>query len=742
MPHHDPFNPAGRLSLSALMMLVGTLTSSTALASPPSFRHDVLPVLTRSGCNSGTCHGTPTGKNGFRLSLRGYHAELDLVTLVREADARRINVADPDQSLLLLKATNQVPHQGGARIAADSQAYRILRDWIAAGAVDDPLDRAALIALTVTPESIELHAPQSKQPLKVEARFADGQVRDVTHLARYSVHDESVATISADGIVAKLQRGEAVVSAEYCNQFASARVTFLEPVPDFRWPDPPAHNDIDQLTFARLKKLSIEPSPLSGDAEFVRRVYLDVIGTLPTPEETRRFLQSDEPDKRSKLIDELLERPEFADCWTARWADRLGCNRRFAGKAGAPKYHLWIRHAIATNMPEDEFVRQIITAGGPNYSTPAATFWRRLRVGAIRPEIDPLMAAEEVSQLFLGVRIQCARCHNHPQERWTQDDFYGLAAFFTRLRFKDGPFFNNKYDKEEGVYLTGPVELEHPRTGETMLPKALDEPPQKFTEHEDPRVAFADWLTSPDNPFFARMSANRIWYHLFGRGLVEPVDDMRSSNPASHEEVLAMLTRDFVEHGFDRKHLIRKIVNSRVYQLSSATTATNADDDRYFSHAPVRLLPSETLLDAICQVTGVPEKFPELPLGTTAMTLPDGEYKHPFLEAFGRPVRASACECERDTQTNLSQALQLVSGQVVQAKITSDVGRAAELASADLSPQKTLDELFLAALSRSPTAQERAALEPKLSVKGTQRRQAIEDLLWMLVNHSEFLFQH
>jgi hypothetical protein len=742
MTRLDDFIMPVSASLISSVVLAVLLAATNAFGEAPSFRHDVLPVLTKAGCNSGACHGTPTGKNGFRLSLRGYHAELDLITLVREAEGRRINLADPDQSLLLLKATNQTPHQGGARMTTDSGSYRILRDWIAAGASDDPSERATLVAVGVTPGTADVNAPQHAQRLRVEARFSNGQVRDVTHLARYSVHDESVATINDGGVVAKLKRGEAIVSAEYCNQFASAKVTFLEPVAEFRWPDPIEHNAIDRLLFEKLRRLSIEPSPLSSDSDFVRRVYLDVIGKLPTAAETRTFLASNDPDKRSKLIDELLERPGFADCWSARWADRLGCNRRFAGKAGAPKYHLWIRHAIATNLPEDEFVRQILTAGGPNYSAPAATFWRRLRVGAIRPEIDPLMAAEEVSQLFLGVRIQCARCHNHPQERWTQEDFFGLAAFFTRLRFKDGPFFNNRYDKEEAVYLAKPLELKHPRTGEDVLPKVLDGQPQRFDEHDDPRVAFANWLTAAENPFFARMSANRIWYHLFGRGLVEPVDDIRTSNPASHEEVLALLARELVEHDFDRKHLIRMVANSRTYQLSSAATATNADDNRYFSRSTIRLLSSEALLDAICQVTGVPEKFPELPLGATAMTLPDGEYKHPFLEAFGRPVRSSACECERDTQTNLSQALQLVSGQVVQTKLASGSGRVAELSTREISPQETLDELFLSALSRYPTSEECAALTPKLNVAAPQRRQAIEDLLWILVNHNEFLFQH
>jgi hypothetical protein len=733
----------------AWRLLAGVIVAAiaeSAVAERPqapaiSFRHEVLPVLTKAGCNSGTCHGTPSGKNGFRLSLRGYDPDSDLATLTRESQGRRIDPLDPEQSLLLLKATNRVPHEGGRRIAPEGDFYRLLREWIAQSPAQGG-ESARLVKLEITPPEIMLQMPASSQPLRAIATFDDGSRRDVTGLTRFDTSDDRVAVVTPEGFVEKRARGEATITAEYENQFAAARVVFLEPVPGFAWSDPPEHNEIDRHVFSRLKLLSIEPSGLASDAEFVRRVYLDLIGRLPTVAETRAFLAEADSQKRPRLIDALLARPEFADWWALKWADRLGCNRRFAGKLGALKYQLWIRHAMAVNLPEDQFVREILTAGGPNYSHPAASFWRRLRVGAIVPEIDPQMAAEEISQLFLGVRIQCARCHNHPAERWTQDDFYGLAAFFTRVRFKDGDYVNNRYDKEETVFLTRAGEMKHPRTGQTVPPTALGGEVLAIGEGQDLRAAFAEWLTAPDNRLFARTSVNRIWFHLMGRGLVEPVDDFRSSNPPSHPELLDALADDFARHGFDRQRTIRRIANSRTYQASSQPTANNASDEKYYSHARIRLLQSEQLLDAICQATEVPERYPDFPLGTPAVALADGEYKHPFLEAFGRPVRASACECERDAQTNLSQALQLVSGPVVQGKVHSDAGRAARLAASERSTDEVLDELFLAALCRAPSEEERRVLGQRLSETGSARRAAIEDVLWLLLNHPEFLFQH
>jgi hypothetical protein len=709
---------------------------------PPSLRYDVQPVLTRLGCNAGTCHGTPTGKNGFRLSLRGFDPAVDLQSLTREHGGRRVNFVDPAQSLILLKATANVPHEGGRRLAVDGPEHRLLLKWIAAGCPDDVADRPQLKQIAMTPPSALLDAPTIVQRLRVMAEFADGVMRDVTELCRFSVSDEMQARITPAGEVERLRAGETTVIAEYAGRFARSTLVFREPDPQYQPRELPERNLIDRHVLAKLTLLQIEPSPLCTDVDFLRRVTLDVAGRLPTPQEVRAFLTNDAPDRRAQTIDALLDSPDFADWWAMKWTDRLGGNNRFTGKFGAMKYHAWIRAAIAENLPEDQFARTLLTAGGPNYEHPPASFWRRLRVGGIGKEIDPLMATEEVSQLFLGVRIQCARCHNHPGENWTQDDFYGLAAFFAQVRFKEGAYVNHVYDKEDVVYLKPDAQVNDPRTGQPARARLLGQPPSDADLETDRRVPLADWLTAPENPWFARNSVNRLWFHVFGRGLIDPVDDVRQTNPPSHPELLDELTAEFVRSGFDRKALLRTMLNSTVYQLSSRTTPTNADDESYFSHARVRLLQAEQLLDAIAAATGATESFPDVPRGTRAVNLPDGEYKHPFLEAFGRPARALACECERDPQTNLSQALHLVSGPVVSAKLRDDEGRAAKLAASDLAPDQIVEELFLATLSRPPSTPERDVLQKPIGPPGSDRRAAIEDALWTLLNHREFLFQH
>jgi hypothetical protein len=579
-----------------------------------------------------------------------------------------------------------------------------------------------------------LDEPADRQPMRVVAHFGDGSRRDVTHLARFSVSADSSADVSPAGLVVKRRQGEAAVTAEYLGRMATARLLFRDAAPDFVWRAPPEKNYVDRHVFAKLCLLRIEPSPLCSDAEFLRRVYLDAIGKLPAPDEARRFLDDKDPGKRGRLIDDLLGRTEFADWWALKWADRLGCNQRFVGKVGARKYHEWIHQAMLANMPEDVFVRAVLTGRGGNYEHPPAGFYRRLR--------DPQVRAEEVAQLFLGVRLQCARCHNHPGERWTQEDYHGLAAFFARVRYRDGPFFLQIYDKEETVYEARAGEVVHPRTGQVLPPRFLGGPVAPLRPDEDRREALARWLTAADNPYFARAAVNRIWYHLFGRGIVEPVDDFRSTNPPANEELLDALAAEFVRHGFDRKHLIRTILASRTYQLSSAPAPGNADDQRYFSHARVRLLQAEQLLDAVAAACGSSEKFAGFPAGTPAVALPDGETKHPFLEAFGRPARAMACECERDTDTNLGQALHLVGGRTVQNLVHAPAGRAARLTASALSDEAVIEELFLASLSRRPSAEEVRLLSDRLSRAGSRRRQAIEDVLWALVNHDEFLFQH
>jgi hypothetical protein len=698
---------------------------------PVSFRREVLPLLTRHGCNSGTCHGTPAGKNGFRLSLRGFDPQADIASITREAGMRRIDRIEPERSLLLLKATAAVPHGGGARFERGSPDHGLLEEWIARGAVDDP-EAPALLKLEVEPARRLLEKPAWSQQLRATARFAGAAERDVTHLARFSTEQEATATVSAGGLVEGLQRGEAAITAEYIGRMATAIIGFIEERPGEVADEPSEANYIDRHVFAKLRLLRIAPAPLASDEVFLRRVYLDVIGVLPAPGEARAFLADPSPDKRSRLIDRLLERPEYAEFWGMRWADRLGSNQRFTGKMGAHKLQSWVNAAMARNLREDELARAVLTASGGNYSVPLAGFFRRLR--------DPASAAESVSQLFLGIRIGCARCHNHPGDRWTQEDHLGLSAFFARLKFKDGPFFHHIYDKEETVYSAREGELTRPGGG-TVAPRFLGGEEPELPPGADRRQVLADWLASPENPWFARAAANRIWYHLFGRGIVEPVDDFRVSNPPSNEQLLEALAADFIAHGFDRKHLIRTILRSSAYQLGSRPEPLATGDERFFAHARVRLLGAEQLLDAISSASGVPEPFSGLPLGFRAARLPDGETHHRFLAAFGRPARAMACECERDGESNLLQALELSGASAVDAMIRSDAGRAARLAAAGASPEAILEELFLATLARHPTAEERASLVPRLAAEADPRRLA-EDFLWALINSPEFLFQH
>ncbi len=738
--------PGGRISPGVdgtvdVVATVGSLeartevvVSHTTKADPVVFSHEVLPSLTKAGCNQGGCHGTPTGKNGFRLSLRGYDSKLDLMTLTREVGTRRTNPMQPDASLILLKGTGAVEHQGGQRFTSESLPYRILRQWIAEGLHADPSDTPKLVSLNVTPSVRVLDDPAREQQLVVRASFSDGTERDVTRLARYSSSDESRVKVDEWGLARRAQRGESTILVGFENLIATSQLVFREPVEGLIWVDPPEKNLVDHHVFAKLKLLGIPPSDLADDATFCRRVYLDLIGLPPSPDEVRAFLADTKPDKRSRLIDALLDRPEYVDFWTLKWSDRLGCNQRFTGKKGAFSYHRWIHDQIAANVPFDQFVRTIVTAKGANYTNPPASFYRRLR--------NPEEAVESVSQLFLGVRVQCAKCHNHPAERWTQDDYYGMAAFFSQLRFKDGPQSYAQYNKEETVYLKPDADVIQPRTGVRMPPKPLGDAVVKVVSGDDRREALADWLVSPENPFFAKATVNRLWYHLLGRGIVEPVDDIRDSNPPASAELLQALADDFTAHGFDVKHTIRLICNSRTYQLSSTPNAFNADDDRYFSHAKVRLLSAEQLLDAISQVAGVPEPLFNLPPGTRAVQIPDGEFPHEFLRTFGQPPRSVACECERGSDSTLEQALQIVGGRTVHGKIIAPKNRIGRLLDAGASDEALVDELFVATLGREPAEPERQLALSRLTARKDDRRRAAEDLLWSLLNHPEFLFQH
>ncbi|WP_422923425.1 DUF1549 domain-containing protein [Singulisphaera sp. PoT] len=703
-------------------------------AQPIGFAHEVLPALTKAGCNMGACHGTPTGKNGFRLSLRGYDPELDFTTLVRESSGRRTNPLNAASSLILLKGTGVVPHEGGQRFGVSATTYQVLRDWIAEGTRADRAENPALVGLVVTPPTRILDAPAREQQLVVRAQFADGSSRDVTRLARYGTTDASIAGVDDGGRVTKVERGEASILVSYEHLVSTVRILFREEVPGLVWNDPVENNFIDQHVFAKLKLLRIAPSELSDDAEFCRRVYLDTIGIIPTPEEVVAFLDDSRADKRAKLIDDLLERPEYVDFWTLKWADRLGCNRRFVGVKGAVGFHRWIRDQVAANVPLDRFVREIVTAQGPNFTHPPASFYRRIRT--------PEDAVETVSQLFMGVRLGCAKCHNHVAERWTQDDYYSMAAFFSQVSYKNGPQNFAQYNKEETVYLQPETEIRQPRTGAVMKPKALGASASELKPHEDRRESLAEWLIAPSNPFFAKASVNRLWYHLMGRGIVEPVDDFRESNPPASAELLQALADDFVEHGFDSKRTIRLILNSRVYQLSSRSNAFNEKDQRYFSHATVRMLSAEQLLDSSCQATKVPEKLFNLPEGSRASQVPDGELVHPFLKNFGQPARTEACECERGTASTLEQALQLVGGRTLHGKVIAPKNRIGELLDSGADDSKLVDQLFLATLSRRPVLSERSLALTNLGGSPAERRKAAEDLLWSLMNHPEFLLQH
>ncbi len=656
------------LITSLIWVWSGQRASTMEAAERVSLQRDVIPALTKQACNSGACHGSPSGKGGFRLSLRGFDAELDQRTLLREAPGRRINPAQPEQSLLLLKPTMEVAHGGGRKLKRTDPAYRVLRDWIAQGCQPDEPTPSPISKLTIelvgqaSQQSLELRHPQWEQRLVVKAQFADGAIRDVTELTDFLTTDDQVATADPDGVVRGVDRGEAVVLARYLDQVAVTSLTFLRDVPGFRWPEPKQNNSIDGAVFAKLKRLQIAPSELCSDEEFLRRVTLDVTGQLPTLEEAKAFLADSATNKRDRVIDELLQRDTYADFWALKLADLLQVKASKLSSAGVPKFHKWLVDCVRLNRPYDQIALELLTAQGSSYENPPAGFYRTTT--------DPNAASEVAAQLFLGVRIQCAKCHNHPYERWTQDNYYGLGAFFSRVRTQTSDLTDDVQ-----VWLSPNGEVTHPRTGQAaalLLPSGRIASP---APGEDRREVFARWLITRDNPFFAKVAVNRIWGHVMGRGLVDPVDDFRDSNPASHPELLDALAAEFVQSGFDQKHILRMILKSRVYQLSSRTNEFNASDSKYFSHAHARLLSAEQLLDAISQVTGSEEKFVGLPLGMRATQLPSPDAASSFLTLFGRPSRNTACECERADDPKLSHALQMINGEIITKKLRSPGNR-------------------------------------------------------------------
>jgi hypothetical protein len=701
-----------------------------------SFRTEVIAALNVGGCNAGACHGTPSGKNGFKLSLRGFDPAADYVQLTRDVLGRRTDRQEPDASLILQKALGRVPHEGGQRYLPGSVPERAIHDWLAEGLRDDPPALPVLKNIAIVPGSRVQIEPARWQQLAVQGHFSDGSVRDVTRLTVFSCSDPAVADVSSGGFVEFKQAGEVAILCRYLMELQTVRLTYLEPRKGFAWPNPPENNYVDRFVFAKLKMLSIPPSELCTDQEFIRRVYLDLCGILPTPKEVKDFLADGSSSKRARLIDSLLERSEYADFWTLKWSDVFRSSRKAIQVKGTHVFQHWLREHIVKNTGFDAVVREMLTASGSTFANPPANYYRIAR--------DPQNLAETTVQLFFGIRMQCAKCHNHPFERWTQDDYYSTAAFFARVRHKKDamePGANPQTPGAEIVYDGRSGEVTQPRTGQLMKPKFMGGAVPVIPPGKDRRQVLADWLASGANPFFAKSVANRIWYHLCGKGIVDPVDDFRDSNPSANDELLDALAKDFVASKFDVKHLIRVIMNSRTYQLSARGNEFNKDDTKYFSHAVTKLLTAEQLLDALCTVTEVSEKFTGLPLGTRAVQLPDGDINHPFLKTFGQPARELACECERESDSNLAQALQLINGPTVNEKLRNANNRIGRLLKAKMSDADLLNDLYLSTLSRPPEQNEMKVSLDHVA-HAADKRKAWEDIHWALINTKEFLFRH
>ncbi|QJW94021.1 DUF1549 and DUF1553 domain-containing protein [Frigoriglobus tundricola] len=701
--------------------------------SPVSFRRDLIAAMNVGGCNAGACHGTPSGKNGFKLSLRGFDPAADFLQLTREQFGRRTDKHDPEASLLFLKGIGRVPHEGGQRFGATSVPGEMTLAWLAEGLRDDAPTLPPVKRLDVAPGARILKTPARWQQLSVVANFADNTSRDVTRLTVFSSSDPSIADVTPGGLVEFKRAGEIAVLVRYLEEMVSVRLTYLEPRDGFAWPNPPETNFVDTLVFAKLKQMSITPSGLSEDHEFVRRAYLDCIGRMPTADEAKAFLADKAAKKRETLIDALVDTPEFADFWALKWADVLRSSRKTIQVKGSYGMQAWLRGHFLKNTPMDKIVQEIITSNGNSYANPPANYYRIAK--------DPTALAETTAQLFLGVRMQCAKCHNHPFERWSQDDYYGMAAWFARVRTKPEPGGPKPQGGAEVVFTARDGEVNQPRTGKQMKPRYIGTGDADVKPGEDRRAVLAAWLTAPENAFFSKSVANRVWFHLMGKGIVDPVDDFRESNPSCNDELLDALAKDFAKNKFDMKRLVKTVMKSRTYQLSAQPNDFNRDDNKYFSHTVTKLLTAEQLLDAICDFTAVPEKFAGLPAGTRATQLPDGEVNHPFLKAFGQPARELACECERESDGNLAQALQLINGPTVNEKVRNPNNRLGRLLAAKKTDAEILTDLYFAALGRAPFDDEKQIALDHVA-KREDKRKAWEDVAWALINTREFLFRH
>jgi len=706
-----------------------------------SFTNDVMPVLAKAGCNSGGCHGAASGKKGFKISLRGYDPPTDFRSLTRGTEGRRLNLNDPASSLLVLKPTGLVPHEGGKRFDHQSSYALLLKRWITEGALSDTATAPRLTGIEVTPKFRGFPAPGLEQQLLVTARYNDGSSRDVTDDARYSTNNETCADVSETGLIKMANKGEAAIMIRYGDMVAVSTIAVMKHDPAFAWPAPAENNYIDKLVNAKLRSMEIVPAELTDDEEFLRRVYYDTIGLPPTPEEVRAFVADPAAaDKRARVIDALLERPEHAEFWALKWGDLLKNRFDLLRDKGTWGMHRWIRDSIAANKPFDRFVHELMTADGSCAENPAANYWRVFTT--------PEDAAEATVQIFFGVRLLCAKCHDHPFEKWVQKDYYGMSAFFMQVGRKPGA------RRDDAIVFRTEVaaQARHPTTGQMLTPKFLDGAALTIGPDQDARALLAEWMTRKDNPFLARATVNRLWSHLFGKGIIDPVDDIRSSNPPSNPQLLDALTRDFVDHGFDVRHLLRTMLNSRTYQLAARLNRFNSDDTQNFSHALPRRLSAEQLFDTVSQATGIRENFTgrignngtvSMPVGgLRAGQLPDRQLTAEMLDLFGRPRGESSCACERHEEASMTQALHLINGKSLSNRIAAPGGKLARLlATPKVTNEQMIDELYLLVLCRLPKANEKELMLKHLD-ENSDRAKAAQDAMWVLFNTKEFLFNH
>lgn len=701
-----------------------------------SFVNDVLPILSKAGCNLGSCHAKSDGQNGFKLTIFAFDPRADYFSIIKGARGRRVFPAFPEESLLLKKAVLAVPHDGGLRLERESEDYRTLVNWIAQGMPYARTNEPNLLGIEVFPKE-HRYRRESAQPLLIQARYSDGSVRDVTDLAEYMSNEKSLATVDDAGRVSVGKfSGEGAVVARFLGRVAVSTIM----VPSDRMLPPeqfaalPVRNDIDRLVYQRLQKLGHLPSADCTDAEFLRRASLDTIGTLPTAEETVAFLDDPSPDKRAKLVDRLLEHPAWADHWAVKWGDLVRGNPFRVGVKPVFLMDQWLRDSFRQNKPYDQFVRELLTAQGSTHKAgPPALF---------RDKRTPEDASGFVSQVFLGVRLDCARCHHHPSEKWDQKDYYQLAAFFSGTRRKGQGISAPISGEPEYIWATSSVAMKHPVTGEDLKPRAPDGPEVVIPTDRDPRAVLVDWMTQPENPLFARAAVNRVWAQFFGRGIVDPVDDFRASNPPTNEPLLDWLAKDFVAHKFDLKHLMRTILNSHTYQLSSTANETNVGDTKNYSRSYRRRLPAEVLLDAVMQVTATRETFNGLAEGSRALQTWNHMLSSEFMDAFGRPNSSAECPCERDAKPSMVQALHMMNSTKLNAKVTAAEGRARQLAAGKATEEDIVKELYLSAYNRRPTDEELVLAKKAFTAKDATRQSAVEDLLWALLNSAEFVFNH